>query len=210
MSQTVAGRRSAGRRRRHEAKQQILDAARQELETRPFRDLTVDDLMKSTGFGRTAFYRYFPDREAVLIELLDQLWGELREAKDAAGFGARVEEFGSFDDEAVVRFYDLMAKNRALLKAIADAAGGDDDLEESYRRLMHDYWIGDLLARVTDAQAHGFGTELDPELTAEALGWMVERFVTQSVDREPREIVDTIVTIVTRCVFGPSFAPKLT
>jgi AcrR family transcriptional regulator len=210
MSPTLAGRRSASRHRRHEAKQKILDAARQELESKPFRDLTVDDLMKPTGLGRTAFYRYFPDRESVLIELLDELWAELQEAKDAAGFGARATEFGSFDDEAVVRFYDLMAKNRALLKAIADAAGGDDDLEESYRRLMHEYWIHDLAARVTDAQAHGFGTELDPELIAEALGWMVERFVTETLDRDPRVVVDTIVTIVARCVFGPSFAPKLT
>ena len=210
MSQTLAGRRSARRHRHNEAKQQILDAARRELASKPFRDLTVDELMKPTGFGRTAFYRYFPDRESVLIELLDELWSELQEAKDAAGFGAKADEFGSFDDEAVVRFYDLMASNRALLKAIADAAGSDDDLEESYRRLMHDYWIRDLNARVTDAQTHGFGTELDPQLTAEALGWMVERFVTQSVDREPRVVVDTIVTIVARCVFGPSFAPKLT
>jgi hypothetical protein len=36
------------------------------------------------------------------------------------------------------------------------------------------------------------------------------RFVAQSVDRKPRVIVDTIVTILAKCVFGPSFAPKLT
>src|SRR6516225_7011431 len=88
VSPTLASRRSANRRRRTEAKQQILDAARQELQTKPFRDLTVDDLMKPTGLGRTAFYRYFPDREAVLIELLEELWGELEQARDAAGYGA--------------------------------------------------------------------------------------------------------------------------
>lgn len=59
---------------------------------------------------------------------------------------------------------------------------------------------------MTDARAPGFGTELDPELTAEALGWMVERSVTETVAPEPRPVVDTIVTIVARCVFGPSFA----
>jgi AcrR family transcriptional regulator len=207
MSQTLASRRSANRRRRTEAKQQILDAARQELQAKPFRDLTVDDLMKPTGFGRTAFYRYFPDREAVLIELLEELWGELEQARDAAGYGARASQFGTFDEEAVVRLYDLVAKNRALFKAIADAAGGDDDIEEAYRSLMHDYWIRDLLALVTDAQARGFAAELDPEVTAEALGWMAERFVTKSVNRHPRLVVDTIVTIVARCVFGPSFTP---
>jgi AcrR family transcriptional regulator len=210
MSQTLAARRSATRRRRNQAKQQILDAARAELQTKPFRDLTMDDLMKPTGFGRTAFYRYFPDREAVLIELLQELSDELVEARDEAGFGARGAEFGTFDDKAVLRLYDLVASNRALLKAISDAAGGDDDLEAAYRGLMHDYWIHDLLVLVAEAQSHGFATDLDPETTAEALGWMVERFVTQSVDRDPRLVVDTITTIVGRCIFGSSFGPERT
>jgi AcrR family transcriptional regulator len=210
MSQTLASRRSTNRHRRSEAKQQILDTARQELQTKPFRDLTVDDLMKPTGFGRTAFYRYFPDREAVLIELLEELWGELERARDDAGFGARTSGFGRFDEKAFSRLYELVAKNRALLKAIADAAGGDADIEETYRSLMHDYSIRNLLALLTDAQAHGFAAELDAGAVAEALGWMIERFVTQSVDRDPRVVVDTVVTIVARCVFGPSFAPELT
>ena len=210
MSQTLAARRSATRRRRNQAKQQILDAARAELQTRPFRDLTMDDLMKPTGFGRTAFYRYFPDREAVLIELLQELSDELVEARDEAGFGARATEFGTIDDKALLRLYDLVAGNRALLKAISDAAGGDDDLEAAYRGLMHDYWIHDLLVLVAEAQSHGFATDLDPETTAEALGWMVERFVTQSVDRDPRLVVDTIATIVSRCIFGSSFGPERT
>jgi hypothetical protein len=75
---------------------------------------------------------------------------------------------------------------------------------------MPDYWIRDWLAPATDAQARGFTGELDAETKAEALGWMVERFVTQTVDRDPRLVVDTIVTVVARCVFGPSLAPELT
>jgi hypothetical protein len=39
---------------------------------------------------------------------------------------------------------------------------------------------------------------------------MAERFVTQGVERDPRLVVETIVTIVARCVFGPSFTPELT
>jgi AcrR family transcriptional regulator len=210
MSQTLAGRRSANRRRRSETRQQILDVARRQLTTKPFRDLTIDDLMKPTGFGRTAFYRYFPDREAVLFELLEELWGELRLEGDAAGFGASASGLGTFDAEAIGRLYGLVAKNRALFKAIEDAAGGDAEIELAYRTLMRDYWIHDLQARVIDAQAHGFAVGLDPEVTAEALGWMVERFVEETGDRDPRLVVDTIVTIVARCVYGPSFTPELT
>jgi AcrR family transcriptional regulator len=200
MSQTLASRRSANRRRRSEAKQQILDAARRELETKPFRDLTVDDLMEPTGFGRTAFYRYFPDREAVLIELLEELWDELVQARDSAGYGASGPV--PADDKAVSRLHELVAGNRGLFKAIADAAGGDDDVERAYRSLMHDYWIRDLRALITDAQAHGLATEFDPEPTAEALGWMAERFIIQSADRDPASVVDTITAIAAKCIYG--------
>jgi AcrR family transcriptional regulator len=200
MSQTLASRRSANRRRRTEAKQRILDAARQELQTKPFRDLTVDDLMKPTGFGRTGFYRYFPDREAVVIELLAELWDELQQARDAAGYGSSGS--GTFDETGVARVNELVAGNRVLFKAIADAAGGDDDVERAYRSLMHDYWIRDILAFVTDAQAHGLAKGFDPELAAEALGWMAERFVTQSIHHDPQAVVQTIVTIIAKCIYS--------
>jgi AcrR family transcriptional regulator len=202
MPKTLATRRTANRRRRTEAKDQILKAARHELETKPFRDLSVDDLMSATGFGRTAFYRYFPDREAVLIELLEDLWEDLRQARDAAGFGAS----GSVatDENALGRLQGFVAENRTLFKAIADAAGGDADVEEAYRALMHDYWIRDLLALLTEAHERGTAIDLDPELAAEALGWMAERFVTQSLDRDPEVVIATIVAIGAKCISGTS------
>src|SRR6059058_4569756 len=76
ISHTFADRRLANRRRRNEAREQILQVARRELKTRPFRELSVDELMQATGLSRTAFYRYFPDREAVLLDLLEEVWGE--------------------------------------------------------------------------------------------------------------------------------------
>ena len=117
-------RRSANRRRREEARQRILDAARAILQGKPFRDLTVDELMSATGLSRTAFYRYFPDREAVLLELLEEVWGELADARDAEAVGA------DFDDAtSMARLTELLAANQAVLKAITDAAPGDEDLD---------------------------------------------------------------------------------
>ena len=82
VANTFASRRSANRRRRDEARQQIVEAARRELKVKPFRELTVDELMEGTGLSRTAFYRYFPDRESVLVDLLEEAWAALVEARD--------------------------------------------------------------------------------------------------------------------------------
>ena len=197
MFHTFAARRSANRRRRNEARQRILDAARRELESKPFRELSVDDLMSATGLSRTAFYRYFPDREAVLLDLLEEVWGALADARDA--------ELGNPDTAAassVARLEQLLTDNRAVLKAIADAAPGDDDVERAYRAFMRSYWIDDLTARLVAAQERGLAAGLDPQLTGEALGWMAERMVTQSLDRDPRQVLDTLVAIMQKCIYS--------
>ena len=197
MAHTFASRRSANRRRREEARQRILDATRQILQGKPFRDLTVDELMSATGLSRTAFYRYFPDREAVLLDLLEEVWGELADARDAELGGA------DFDDaSSMARLTESLAANQAVLKAITDAAPGDEDLDRAYRAFMHSYWIDDITARIVEAQRHGLGVGLDPGLAGEALGWMVERMVTQAVDKDPRRILETLITIVRKCLYS--------
>jgi AcrR family transcriptional regulator len=202
VSHTFASRRVANRLRRNEARQQILDVARLELREKPFRDLSVDDLMRATGLSRTAFYRYFPDREAVLVDLLEEVWSTLAEARDADD--SQLVSAGS-----LAHLADLLGDNRAVLKAIADAAPGDEDVERAYSEFMHSYWIDDLTARIIEAQEHGLAAGLDPQLAGEALGWMAERLVTQSLDRDPRQVLDTIISILVKCIYtGNSAEPS--
>jgi len=195
VSHTFASRRSANRRRRNETREQILEAARRELRTKPFRDLTVDDLMQGTGMSRTAFYRFFPDRGAVLLDLLEDVWGSLAEARDREGTGGDV----SADSIAALR--GLLAENRSLLKAVADATASDEEVERSYRAFMRDYWIDDLTERIKKSQEQGLAQGVAPELAGEALGWMAERMVTQTLDHEPDEVLDTIIAILAKCLY---------
>src|SRR6266545_1018227 len=67
------------RRRREDSEQEILEAAERLLRERPFRELTVDDLMAATTQSRTAFYRHFTGRQDLLIRLLSDLNQELWE-----------------------------------------------------------------------------------------------------------------------------------
>jgi AcrR family transcriptional regulator len=199
VSNTFASRRSANRRRRTEAREQILDVARRQLKIKPFRDLSVDELMQATGLSRTAFYRYFPDREAVLVDLLEEVWGSLAEARDV-----EVGTGGIASAASMAGLSQLLSENRQVLKAIADAAPGDEDVEQAYRAFMHSYWIEDLTARIVEAQRQGLAAGLDPELAGEALGWMAERLVTQSLHRDPNQVLDTIIAIVAKCLLSGS------
>jgi len=51
----------------------ILDAALELVWSRPFRDMTVNSLMASTGVSRSAFYQYFKDLHELMKTLLDSL-----------------------------------------------------------------------------------------------------------------------------------------
>jgi AcrR family transcriptional regulator len=205
VSDTVLVIRSKKRRRRQEVRQQILEVARRELQVKPFRELTVDELMHPTGLTRTAFYRFFPDREAVLVDLLEEVWSALAAARDMEAPTSPGNGAGNVPTAAsMARLQELVAENRAVLKAIADAAPGDEDVENSYRTFMHSFWIEDIATRIRQAQEAGLAQGLDPEVAGEALGWMAERSVTQSLDRDPGEVLDTVIAIIAKCLYGDS------
>ena len=129
-----------------------------------------------------------------MVDLLEEMWGEFAEARDA--------DPDVTSPSSLARLGQLIADNRTALKAVADAAPGDEDVERAYRAFMHSYWIDDLTARIVEAQGRGLAAGLEPELAGEALGWMAERLVTQSLDRDPRQVLDTIVAILFKCLYS--------
>ncbi|HWU20390.1 MAG TPA: TetR/AcrR family transcriptional regulator [Nocardioides sp.] len=52
----------------------ILEATRTLLAGRNVNELTIDAIAKAAGVSRTAFYFYFPTKQAVVAALLDGLW----------------------------------------------------------------------------------------------------------------------------------------
>src|SRR3954468_3728277 len=76
-----AGRTSAtgGRRRRRSpevAEQEIMNAAEALLRERPFRELTVDEVMRRTDLSRPSFYVYFRDRHHLILRIVERLGSE--------------------------------------------------------------------------------------------------------------------------------------
>src|ERR687883_535490 len=78
------GTQPARRRRRspEEAEQEIVAAAEQLLRERPFRDFTVDEVMRRTGLSRPSFYVYFKDRHALLLRVVQRIGDELQEMSE--------------------------------------------------------------------------------------------------------------------------------
>ena len=88
----------ARRRRRspESAEREILEAAESFLAERPFRDLSVDEVMARTTLSRPSFYVYFRDRHHLLVRLVEGIGRELFD-------GANIWLAGDGDPRASLR-----------------------------------------------------------------------------------------------------------
>src|SRR3954453_13765767 len=127
-----AGRSSAtgGRRRRRSpevAEQEIITAAEELLRERPFRELTVDEVMRRTDLSRPSFYVYFRDRHHLVLKVVERIGGEMFE------LSARWFKGGG-DGAAEVRIAmrdvaHAWKTHGPVMRALSDAARDDPGVE---------------------------------------------------------------------------------
>src|SRR3954453_10539616 len=64
---------------RQESRERIVAAATELMRVTPYGALTVDDVMRDAGFGRTIFYRHFDDLADLLMRAGREAFGALLE-----------------------------------------------------------------------------------------------------------------------------------
>jgi AcrR family transcriptional regulator len=195
-----------GRRRRRTpevAEGEIVSAAEALLRERPFRDLTVDEVMRRTDLSRPSFYVYFRDRHHLVLKVVEQLGTELRMMSERWYTGTG--DGPTLAREAIQGIVDVYARNGPVLRALADAATDDREVERVYGEIVQSFV--DVTARHIQAEIHsGRVLELDPLETAKALVWMMERYLLLSLARRPavppETVARTLSTIWTRTLYG--------
>ena len=193
------------RRRRspESAEREILDAAEAALRERPFRDLTVDEVMARTTLSRPSFYVYFRGRQELAVRLVEGIGGELYASAQPwlEGDGDPRQSVRSAL-EAVAGVY---VRHGLALGAIAEAAEHDAEVESIYRGLVQRF-IDENARRIAEESARGNITGLDSEETARALVLMSERYFTETLGRPPQEpverVIETLSTIWLRVLYG--------
>jgi AcrR family transcriptional regulator len=112
----------------------ILNAALDFIWSHPFRDMTVDSLMASTGVSRSAFYQYFSDLHELMKTLLDMLQEEILDAAEpwTAGVGDPV----ALMREALAGLVHVCYRRGPFLRAITDAATTDTRLEKAWMQFL--------------------------------------------------------------------------
>jgi TetR/AcrR family transcriptional regulator, ethionamide resistance regulator len=182
----------------------IFRAVETLLEDRAFRDLTVEDVMAAAGMGRTAFYRYFPDLESVLLRRLAQVGAELDEATDRWLHPDSEPESGLAD--AALGLAEVFKAHAPLLVALADAAASGE-LDQAWRATVEGF-VEPAIERIEQLCERGRCALERPDQTARALVWMTERYLLESYrddpDFDPALVAQTVAQIWHRTLFWPT------
>ena len=203
---TVGGTQAEGRRRRRTpevAEGEIVAAAEALLRERPFRELTVDEVMRRTDLSRPSFYAHFRDRHHLLLRVAHHAGADLHTMSERWYTGAG--DGPALARDAIQGIVDVYSRNGPVLRALADAATDDREVERVYGEIVQSFV--DVTARHIESEiAAGRVLELDPLETAKALVWMMERYLLLSLARRPavptEVVARTLSTIWVRTLYN--------
>jgi TetR/AcrR family transcriptional regulator, ethionamide resistance regulator len=183
------------RQTRRQTRERIVVATTELVRRHTYTELSVEEVMRKAGFGRTIFYRHFDDLGDLLQRASREAFDELYDAQRRLG-QARPDE----DPEAVRRALqaavDVYHRHGPLLRGIAEAAAGDAEIARGYAAMRErfDDFAEQSLRGVADL-AHTPLTDLAE--TARALNRMNESYLLDAFGREPRVSRETAVQTLT-------------
>jgi len=187
--------RARARQQPDETRTLILDNAEMLLRTRPFRELSVDEVMRPTGYGRTVFYRHFTGLPDLVLAVLARVLPAFTEATQAFVEAAG----GDFDaDRARTLLRPIVhhwAKHGTLMRAMRDAAVYDstiDGLVAATQERFHAMVVSALERR----RAAGALQTADLDQVANLLASMNQRYLLMTFgEGEGADIEKTIDTL---------------
>lgn len=195
-------------RQRAATRARLLETTRELLEELPWSRVSIELIATRAGLTRTAFYKHFPDRDTILLALLDDLAAQLEEIP-AVWESATEAEPETLLREAVARLVDVFHRHGRLLRALADEASQHEEVGRGYTELGARLSAGVAERIVRDVES-GRSTLRDPEEVAAALTWMNERFLQQRFGRrpvgDPRRAADALADIWVRTLYGSESA----
>ena len=181
----------------------IFDAAVEFLWVRPFREMTVAELMTIAGCSRSAFYQYFGDLYALMDALLTSLSEE--------AFAAAAPWFTPTGDPAPLlrqSFNGLVRvcyQRGPILRAVVEASSTDERLEHSWQAFIGKFDDA-VSANIEQHQDRGLIAEFDALPVAVALNQLDIAMLVKSFGSHPRAnpdtVCDTLVRIWVSTLYG--------
>lgn len=175
-------RQSNGQRERRTASaSKILSAAESLLAGgERFTELPVERLISEAQVSRPTFYAHFADKSALLARLAEQVIDQLQGAADDWWAHPHTDDPGPVVP-TLLEMTRVMRENAALLRAIFEVSGYDDDVARRWR-LRTESFIATSAARLAEEQKAGLvAKDVDVQQAAAQVVRLVEGALYQQV-----------------------------
>ena len=181
----------------------ILDSAARFLRKRPFRDLTVGEVMAGTTLSRPAFYRYFKDVHDLIVSLLADIEAIMHQTADPwiSGEGEPIRTLR----ESLRGVVETCVNHGPIIRAVAEAAPLDERLEQAWSSFMG-RWDDAVEARIIAQQRDGLIPPCDARRIANALNALDATLVIAAFGRhpqgDPQAVLETMHRVWSSTLYG--------
>ena len=187
----------------------ILNAALEFIWSHPFRELSVNSLMASTGLSRAAFYQYFEDIHKMMETLLHMLAEEIFASANIwlEGVGDPV----ALLNESFQGLTQSCYQHGPFLRAVADASTTDERFEKSWGQFLSGFDDAGN-ARIQADQAQGLIATFDTRPVIFALNRVnaytfIDAFG-QRPRKQPKPIQEALARIWISTLYGDKYVEK--
>ncbi len=192
-------------RKSERTRQAILDGALEFLWSRPFREMTVAELMSIVGASRPAFYQYFEDLHDLMETLLRGIEEDIFETTDP-WFSGEGDPFVMLR-ESQAGLVRVVYDRGPILRAIADASPSDERLERAWAKFLAAFDDA-VAARIEQHQEEGLIPAFDARPVAIALNRLDASLLIHAFGRRPRgdpePVREALTRIWTSTLYGSS------
>jgi len=176
------------------------------LRERSIADISVDDLAKGAGISRSAFYFYFPSKDAVVLTLVDRIVEEAAAARDAASQTA--SDPAAAWRASIEIFYEIIGSQRSVVRAAVDLGAINAEARALWSQILEG-WVQDVTERIESERARGAAPDgLAARDLATALVQANERvlraiFVEEAPAVPEESVIDVLSHIWLSAIYGP-------
>jgi len=183
----------------------ILASALEFFWARPFRELTVAELMARAGASRPTFYQYFHDLHDLMAVLLEGIRTDIFQAAHPwfEGEGDPVPLLKA----ALSGLVNVCYESGPILRAVSDAAVSDANLEKAWAKFLKTFDDA-VAARIEQQQAMGLIEAFPAYPVAVALNRLDASLLIEKFGKQPRgdreEVLTALMRIWCSTLYGES------
>jgi AcrR family transcriptional regulator len=171
------------RQREHTARE-LIEAARTVLAAKGYHGTKIVDIARTARVGVGTFYLYYPTKEAIFVELVEDAAARLKAELDAVR--ARTADPLERAHESTATFFRFAQENRELFRIVF---GHDSTFHDVVRR-SQEMFTRDVAENLTRGMESGAFRPNDPDVWAQAFIGMSLQVVSWWIEQESVPLED--------------------